>query len=203
MQGYPLDYHYHIREIGFWSRKLCGSIPLNCKINQKELDFNGQQTIYYFEQEVHGIKLKKNIDEALPSSDIKTVLKCIYLLTNSDEYDSTYIAVCKDEKISGILSKANLGKYVIEIDSLDLLKRNGIQFPSNEIIRKELISNLKDYPICGVHGNLKNNIPPMCSRAKANFIADFCIKLVNDEKQYQNFIPDKVNIPTLLMEHKS
>lgn len=186
MQGYPLDYHYYIREIGFWSRKLSGSIPLNCKINKSELDFYNQQTIYYFEEEVHGIKLKKNIENGLPSSELKTVLKCIYHLTKSDDYDSSYIGVCKDDKISGILSKANLGRYVVEIDSLDILKRNDMQFPNNDIIRKELGDNIKDYPICAIHGGLKNNISAVCSKSKAQFIANYFIQLVNTENFKKN-----------------
>ena len=183
MQGYPLDYHFYVREIGFWSRNLCGSIPLNCKINKNELDFYNQQTIYYFEEEVHGIKLKKLSENGLPSSDLKTILKLIYLLTASDESDSSYIAVCKEDKISGILSKANLGKFVLEIDSFDLFKRNGLVFPTNDIIRREITRNVEDYPICSYHETLKNNSIPLCSMSKAKFIANYCKQVLLEEQK--------------------
>lgn len=182
MQGYPLDYQYYIREIGFWSRNLCGSIPLNCKINKNELDFYNQQTLYYFEEEIHGIKLKKHYENGLPSSDLKTILKCLYHLTKSDDYDASYIGVCKDEKISGILSRANLGRYVVEIDSLDLFKRMNIQFPNNDMIRKELTDKIESFPICEIHESLKNNMIPICSKAKAKFIANYCMQTAENEK---------------------
>ena len=194
MQGYPLDYHFYIREIGFWSRTLCGSIPLNCKINKSELDFYNQQTIYYFEEEVHGIKLKKNIENGLPTSELKTILKCIYLMTASDQYDSTYIAVCKEDKISGILSKANLGKYVLEIDSFDMFKRSGYVFPTNDIIRKELSQNVKDYPVCPLHETLKNNVVPLCSKAKAMFIANYCKQIVINEENSKNIQSSMISL---------
>ena len=181
MQGYPLDYQFYIREVGFWSRDVCGSVPLNCKINNNELDLSNQQTIFYFEEEIHGIKLKKNFETGLPSSDLKTILKCIYHLTKSEVYDSSYIAICKEDKISGLLSKANLGKFVIEIDNLDLFKRNGVIFPTNDNIREQLNIYTKDFPICQYHELLKNNTIPLCSKAKAKYIANFCNTVMINE----------------------
>jgi hypothetical protein len=175
MQGYPLDYHYFIREIGFWSRNICGSIPINCKINNNELDPYNQQIILYYE-EIHGIKLKKNFENGLPASELKTLLKCIYNITRSEDIDSNYIGICKDERISGLISKSNLGKYVVELDKLDIFEKNSIDFPKEENIKDFLFKNVQNYPVCDLHENLKNNIA-LCSRAKAKYIAEVCLQL--------------------------
>jgi hypothetical protein len=174
MQGYHLDYQFHIREIGFWSRSVSGVIPFNCKINGNELDVNNQKIIFYSEEELHGIKLKKSFENGLPSSEIKCVLKCIYHITKSYDYESTYIGICKGDNISGILAKAGLGKYVIEIDNLELFRRNSLKFPSNEVIRTEIAKKTVDYPSCYLHEKLKNDTVPLCSKAKAEYIAFLC-----------------------------
>ena len=181
MQGYPLDYQFYIREIGFWSRNISGSIPLNVKISNHGLDPRNQQTIFYFEEEVHGIKFRKTFENGLPFSEMKTILKCIYLMTNCDELDSNFIGICKDEKISGILAKANLGKYVVELDNLEVFKRNSVQFPSDDVIKYQLATNPSDYPICQLHGPIKNNETPFCSRSKAKFLAGFCKQVGEQE----------------------
>jgi len=133
------------------------------------------------EEEVHGIKMKKSIENAPPSSEMKSILKCIYLITKSEDYESSYIGVCGEDKISGLLAKANLGKYVIELDSLDLLKRNNIKFPTNDEIRNELIKRKNEYPVCYLHEKLKNDAIPHCSRAKAEFIANLCYNIQVNE----------------------
>jgi hypothetical protein len=180
MQGYHLDYQYYIREIGFWSRTLSGVIPLNCKIYNSELSSNNQQTIFYSE-EIHGLKWKKTFENGIPFSDLKCVLNCIYHLTKSEDYDSSYIAICKDDAISGLLGKAKLSKYVVDIENLELFRRNNIVFPTNEVIHEQITSNISKYPVCHLHDSLKNNAVPLCSRSKAKFIADFCLHIISTE----------------------
>ena len=182
MQGYPLDYHYYIREVGFWSRKLSGSIPLNCKINKNELDVHGHQIIFYYEEDVHGLKLKKNIENGIPSSELKTVLKCIYNLTDSEDSNAKFIGICSEDQISGLLAKANLGKFVLEIDKLDLFKRNNYIFPTNDVLRKELSDKVENYPYCQLHDMLRNEGIPFCCVSKANYIANLCFQISSKEQ---------------------
>jgi hypothetical protein len=177
MQGYHLDYQFHIREIGFWSKNVSGVIPFNCKINGNQMDSDNQKIIFYSEQELHGIKLKDSFENGLPSSEIKSVLKTIYHITKSTDYEATYIGICKDDYISGILAKAGLGKYVIALDNLEMFKRRNTLFPTNDLIRSELIRRPELYPLCHLHGKLKNDAIPLCSRAKAKFVADICLQI--------------------------
>ena len=47
VQGYSLDYKFVLREIGFWTRGLSGSVPFNCKINKNQLDVQTKRTKEY------------------------------------------------------------------------------------------------------------------------------------------------------------
>ena len=116
IQGYQLNNQYIIREIGFWSQKINGVIPFNCKLNFTQIDSTSEKNIHIAENEYHGIRLRKILSNALPSSDASAVIKCLYHLTKRDDYDADYIGICKEENIAPIIFKAGLGKFILEID---------------------------------------------------------------------------------------
>src|SRR5437868_10507504 len=95
VQGYPLDYQYIVREIGFWYEGKSGSIPFNCKVNTKQLDTGNHKVITKAEEEINGIRLKKTVDIGLTQSDVKAVLKTLYNINNDSS--AKYIGICGDD----------------------------------------------------------------------------------------------------------
>ena len=95
VQGYSLDYQFILREIGFWTNNFSGSIPFNCKINKNQLDIKNQKTIFALEEDIHGIKTKKPVENGLSLSETKTVLKTLYNLSNNT--NSKYIGICREK----------------------------------------------------------------------------------------------------------
>ena len=77
IQGYQLNHQYIIREIRFWSQKITGVIPFNCKLNLTQIDSTSEKNIHIAENEYHGIRLRKILPNALPSSDASAVIKCL------------------------------------------------------------------------------------------------------------------------------
>ncbi len=173
VQGYPLDYQFVVREIGFWTRDFSGSIPFNCKINKNQLDVKTQQTIFALEEQIHGIKLKKQVENGLAFSDFKAVLRTLYHM--ADTGIGKYIGVCRDENIKGLLHKAGLGSYVVEMDYLSMFQNTSDQCPSNADLQNTLKMEPTKSIICHIHDRLKNNDYPNCAKLKAECIANFCI----------------------------
>lgn len=181
IQGYNLNNQYVIREIGVWSRKFSGHIPFNCKINMKLLDNLSIRNIQMAESLVHGIRLKKQIEHGIPSSEATTTLKVLYNLTKRDDYDSDYIGVLKSENVSWILCKADLGRYMIEIEDLDILNT------PEKINLDILIKNeKKNHLFCDLHQMLRNNETPLCSHVKVNILANELIRLSAQQQQSTN-----------------
>ena len=173
VQGYILDYEFILREIGFWSHGVSGSIPFNCKINLNHLDVQSFKTINVLEDQIHGIKVKKNIDCGLGISDSRAVLRCLYHM-NSWQCKSTRIGICRDANINGLLHKAGLGKYVIDLDELTMFKNTVNKAPSNKDLQEFMKNNPHKYKICEIHECLKNGEIPLCAKVKAEYLADYC-----------------------------
>ena len=173
VQGYTLDYQFILREIGFWTNYYSGSIPFNCKINKNQLDIKNQKTIYALEEDIHGIKCKKHIENGLALSEIKTVLKTLYNLSNNLE--SKFIGICRDENINGLLHQAGLGKYVIEMDNLDIFRDTAKKCPSNTDLKIILKNQPNRFHICGLHELLRDGSLPLCAKVKA----DYCREILS------------------------
>lgn len=171
VQGYNLDFQYIIREIGFWCNGQSGSIPFNVKLNKSHLDVKNQQIISHCEEELNGIKLKRNFDNALASSDIRQVLKTLFHLNNKST--AKYIGITNDEKLDGIIYKSGLGNYIFHLENLSSMKQNNLQLPNNDIIRQYLKKYPDRYLICPIHDRLTINEYPICAKAKAEIIADY------------------------------
>ncbi|MGH7748209.1 MAG: hypothetical protein ACREQ5_26150 [Candidatus Dormibacteria bacterium] len=174
--GYSLDYQYVVREIGFWTNGVSGSISFNCKINKRQLDGKTLRTIRCLEEEIHGIKLNKRVDNGLALSDINAVLRTLYHM--SDDNKAKCIGICRDENIKGLLYKAGLGNYVVEIDNLLMFDRTTDKCPSNPELQIVMQNNPNKYVICNLHDNLKTYDYPICSKVKAQYIGEYC-------KEYQ------------------
>ncbi len=179
VQGYSLDYQFILREIGFWTNNFSGSIPFNCKINKNQLDIKNQKTIFALEEDIHGIKTKKPIENGLALSEIKSVLKTLYNLSNNS--NSKYIGICRDENINGLLHQAGLGKYVIEMDNLNIFRDSINKCPSNADLKIILKNQPNRYHICGLHDLLRDGSLPLCAKVKAEFIADYCRETINEK----------------------
>ena len=173
VQGYMLEYEFILREIGFWTHGYSGSIPFNCKINLNQLDVQSIETINVLEDQIHGIKLKKNIDCALGLSDSRAVLRSLYHM-NSWKCKANRIGICRDPNINGLLHKAGLGKFVIDLDELAMFKNSSDKVPSNKDLQEFMKINSQKYTICDIHERLKNGEMPLCAKVKAEYLADFC-----------------------------
>lgn len=173
VQGYHLDYQFIVREIGFWCKDKSGSIPFNCKVNKNQLDCTNQQIITHSEEEIHGIKLKKNFEFGLALSEVRAVLRTLYHINSGS--DAKYIGIIGDDIMKGLLFKAGLGSYVIDVNYLNVFKQTNTRCPTNEMIITHIKLNPEKYSFCTIHERLKNNESPICARIKAEFIANYCL----------------------------
>ena len=182
VQGYSLEHQYFIREIGFWTKGISGSIPFNCKLNEKKLDERSKLIIEESEKEINGIRLKKRVEAGLALSEARAVLRTLYHL-NSDSA-AKYIGICSDDYINGLLFNAGLGSYVRYLDNLFILQSKQIKCPTNEIIRMAMKQYPGNYEVCHLHDHyLKNNEIPLCAKLKAEFIANFCLNMINSQEK--------------------
>ena len=181
VQGYALENQFIIRELGYWTREKCGVVPFNCKLNKKLFDSRSLQTINYLEERIHGIKVEKKFEYGLPSGEFKTVLKTLYHTTKIDNIITPFIGVCRDENIIQLLYKTGLGKFVYDLDNLEILKENQLKCPSNKDLKNELINDSNNYKTCFMHDKLMNNEIPLCAKVKSKFIADFISNLYKSD----------------------
>ena len=199
VQGYPLDFQYVVREIGFWSNGFSGSIPFNVKLNKNHLDVKNQRTVSICEEELNGIKLKRNFENALAASDIKPVLKTLFQLNSNN--NSKYIGILRDEPLDGLLYKSGLGPYVTYLDSVNVLKNSNASLPTNENFRQYLKKNTDAYLICPIHDRLRINEFPICAKSKAEFLADFLKSLGKNQITTNNIADNtKQTLQTFLSE---
>ena len=171
VQGYSLDFQFIPREIGFWCNGFSGSIPFNCNIKKNQLDIRNQNIIHVLENEIHGIKLKKFSENGLSLSESKAVLKTLYQIGGNTK--AKYIGICRDENINGLLFKSGLGKYVVELDFLNIFKKPGEICPSNQDLKLAMKNDPNKYQICEMHEKLWNEEQPLCAKVKAEFVADY------------------------------
>lgn len=172
VQGYSLDYKFVLREIGFWTKGFSGSVPFNCKINKNQLDIQSKRTIEYLEDDIHGIKFKKHIENGLASSESKAVLRTLYHMNSNEK--AKKIGICRDENINGLLHYAGLGSQIINLDDLFMFQNSNDNCPSNNELKLFMKTNSNKYSICEIHDQLRNNDLPICAKVKAEFIADYC-----------------------------
>ena len=182
-QGYPLDYQYIVREIGFWFNGHSGSIPFNCKINRNQLDIRNQKIIFESEEKVNGIRLKNSSNTGLALSETRAVLRTLYHLNESST--AKYIGITEDDNITGILFKAGLGSYVKNLNQLKIFEKN-FKIPSNDVIRSQIELESNEFKVCKLHDMyLTNNVKPFCAKIKAEFLAQYCMNF----NQSQEVIP--------------
>lgn len=186
VQGYPLNYQYVVREIGFWFNGQSGSIPFNCKINANQLDTGNHCIISKCVEEINGIRLKKTTEAGLSLSETKAVLRTLYHLNDSK---AKLIGICGDDNINGLLFKAGLGSYVKDLKFMDIFKQSNTTLPTNEMIRSTIKQKMDNYKVCNMHDRLLvNNEFPLCAKVKAEFIANYCMNFqtrITPTIQYQ------------------
>ena len=185
IQGYQLNHQYIIREIGFWSQKINGVIPFNCKLNLAQIDSISEKNIHIAENEYHGIRLRKILTNALPSSDASAVIKCLYHLTKREDYEADYIGICKEENIAPIIFKAGLGKFILEIDYLDIFHKASTKLFTMAEIKYLITTDPIKYKPCSLHENLRNNALAVCAKAKCDIIVGQITK-INSQIQNQH-----------------
>ena len=178
LQGFNIEgYQFVIKEIGFWCNGISGSIPFNSKINKNQIDYKNQLTINALEEKVHGIKIKKNSEFGLAQSEIKAVLKTLYQMGNN--CNGKYIGICRDVNINGLLHKAGLGRFVVNLDNLNIFKSNNATCPSNEDLQILMKAEPTRYTVCNLHEKLMIDKEPICAKVKAQYIAEYCKGLQN------------------------
>ncbi len=180
VQGYMLDYQFILREIGFWSREACGSIPFNCKINRNQLDTRNHKSVYFAENELNGIKLKTSVEFGLTNCEVKSVLRTLYHMTESNNVQAKYIGIIRDENINGLLFKAGLGNLVVDLDNLDIFRNTMYKCPSNKDYWVMMKSDPFRYRICKLHDMLSIDSSPIRAAVKAKYIAEFCTEVINE-----------------------
>ena len=182
IQGYQLNNSFIVREVGYWCPKLSGVIQFNCKISQSRLDILSAQNIHISESECHGIKLKKVVKNGMASSDISSVIKCLYQATKIEGSAAEYIGILKEENVCPIIFKAGLGEYIIELDDLQLLHDNNSSLPSFGDIKFMVGTDPTRYRPCSLHENLRTSEVGVCARAKVEIIANH-LKQLNEQSQ--------------------
>ena len=182
VQGYSLQNQFVLREIGYCCKGFSGAVPFNCKINKNQIDITSQRIIHALEEEVHGIKLKKSVENGLAMSDIKAILRGLYHLSNQST--AKYIGICRDENVKGLLYNANLGNYVVDLDHLQELSEKNIKCPSNQYLQAVMKSDLKRFNLCNLHDHLTNGEQPICAKVKAEFLYNFISDSKNFDEKY-------------------
>lgn len=187
VQGYPLTTNYVIREIGFWSKDISGSIPFNVKINKDKLDIKSQQIISNAEETIHGMKMKKSFDFGIAGSEFKAVLKTLFNMVN-DNLKGGFIGVQPGDRIIGYLHASGLGNYVTDLDYLNVIQKANLKCPDDEMIRNVIKQHPEKFKVCSLHESLNINEPPLCAKVKAEIIANYCqsiAKSFNDKLQLE------------------
>lgn len=178
MQGYPLDYNFVVREIGYWCDGRSGSIPFNVKLSKNHLDVKNAQIVLKYEDEINGVKLKRNFENALAASDIKPVLRTLFHLNSN--VNAKFIGIVKNDGLDGLLYKSGLGAYITYLDNLNVMKHT--QLPNDEFIRQFLKKNSDNYIICPIHDRLRISEFPYCAKVKAQFLADYISNVVKSQQ---------------------
>ena len=178
-QGYDLNYHFILREIGYWYNKNYGTIPFNCKINKNNLDIRNRNKILEAEL-IHGIKQKNVTDFGLTMCEIKSVLKTLYHMAGSDNPNAKFIGICREEKTIGFLYKAGLGTYATYLDLIELSTKKQISFPTKEEIEIKIKNDDNQNKLCQLHDkSICNSL--ICSGLKAKCIGEFLLNINNNK----------------------
>ena len=185
IQGYQLNHQFIIREIGFWSHRIMGVIPFNCKLNLTNVDSFSRKNIYMAETEIHGITLNNRIDNALPASEASSVIKTLYHLTNRDDSTAEYIGILKDENISALVYKSGLGKYLVELDNLELVSKCNAVLPTLHDFKFIIGTEFTKYRPCPIHNKLRGKAAPLCSRVKVEIVANYFQQMLKQQQQNQ------------------
>jgi hypothetical protein len=189
IQGYSLKSQYIVRELGFWSRKMCGNVKFNCKINMKLLDSASANDIYIIENEYHGIRAKRTLENALPSSECSAVLRTLYHITaRDDNYAADYIGILKDENTSFLLFKAGLGKFVFDLNQLDIVKKNHTLLYTSDDMKKIIENDPINYAPCELHESLRNNKTPICTKNKVLLLTNQIMSLYSKAQQNEGYM---------------
>ena len=162
---------------GFWSKNLSGSFCFNSKYRFKNLKFKDKCTVNYLHKEFHGLDLDEFYDNGFEQKDITTVIKIIYLLTKNDN-NGDLIGVCNDQNTMEICRKSGLGLVTINLKEISKFSPN---CPSNSDLIEIQKNKFFPYSICDIHSNLNNQNIPICSKVKANFVADVLKKYINHD----------------------
>ena len=107
---------------------------------------------------------------------------------NSLKCNADKIGICRDVNINGLLHKAGLGKYVVDLDDLEMFKNTSNKVPSNKDLQVFMKSYPQKYTICGIHDRLKSEDIPICAKVKAEFLADYCMKYKADVEETMSSI---------------
>ena len=78
-------------------------------------------------------QIEKVVKNGMASSDISSVIKCLYQAKKIAGSAAEYIGILKEENVCPIIFKACLGEYIIELDDLQLLHDNSSLPPFGDI----------------------------------------------------------------------
>lgn len=203
IQGYQLNNQFIVREVGYWSPNLSGIIQFNCKISASRLDTFSAKNIHITENECHGIKVKKVVENGMASSDISSVIKCLYQITKIEGSIGDYIGIIREENVAPIIYKAGLGKHAVELDDLEILLKNNTTLPTFGDIKYMVGSDRQKYKPCSLHEILRTQEIPVCAKAKAEIIANH-LQQLNAQQQKQVLLQGQSNdLYSIILQHNN
>ena len=103
------------------------------------------------------IKVKKVVENGMASSDISSVIKCLYQITKIEGSIGDYIGIIREENVAPIIYKAGLGKHAVELDDLEILLKNNTTLPTFGDIKYMVGSDRQKYKPCSLHEILRNS----------------------------------------------
>lgn len=178
LNGFYIDEEFQVMEIGFWSRKITGSIPFFSNKNYSKLKSKEKISVNFLTNSHHGIEFNNKFDKGFSQADVVSCIKYIYHVCSDDVKSRYYIGYINDRFLLNFVGKSGLGYMLVNIDQM-----YNAPAPSNEEMLGSENYGKDDYKPCNLHKKLENNLEPHCVKVKAEFLADFCKKMETENKK--------------------
>jgi len=166
-EGFKTSNGFIVKEIGYKSSTLCGSIGLN----YYKKNFTGKDEEYnnFLFSNFHGININQNNFTWPNNEDVTAVLKSIYLLCDNenDLHNKIYIGYNNDLNILSLLHQAGLDDISVNLSSI---YKN---IPSIKSLKNNDSYGFGQYSPCKLHRNciIKNQ----CAKIKSLLLYEWCL----------------------------
>ena len=178
INGFHVDDKYEVAELGFWSRKFSGKIPFITSKCYKNLKLFDRISNSYMSESVHGIDFNHEFPESLNQTDLPGAIKTIVSLCG-ESFESIfternkkcrYIGYSDDFFAFNILAELGYGDRLVDINKMF---KGSHGYLTSCIVKDE---KYKKYRVCPMHSEVDSGDPPICAKAKAKFLAQYCLE---------------------------